>query len=201
MERFIAIGNVMPDHMFPAALKYWAAHTGRFGGSDRTNLQNLKQGGVLRATLKAPDGYKVIAADYSQIEARITATLAGQTDLMESFASGEDVYCTFGSYLYGYTVTKESHAAERKISKMALLGLQYGMGVPRFYDTLSITDNPVDHEFAARAVAAYRERYRKIKQMWYEFDDLIRAMATGKKLRYGCVVTDKDKLVISYFIG
>jgi DNA polymerase len=80
--RFIGIakrGNM------PVPLRYYAAHTGRWGGDDKLNLQNLPRSGRLKQAIIPPDGYVIINADSSQIEARTVAWLAGQTDLVEAF--------------------------------------------------------------------------------------------------------------------
>ena len=79
---------------------YYGAHPGRFSGLDKLNLQNMGRKSALRRAVIAPPGYKVVAGDLSQIEARITACLAGQMDLVELFrhydnieADDRDVYC------------------------------------------------------------------------------------------------------------
>lgn len=193
LQRFINISECM-DEWFPVSLQYWAAHTGRFGGFDKTNLQNLTRGSVLRKGLVAPEGYEVIAADYSQIEARINAALAGQWDLVEQFLLGEDVYSLFASRVYGYEVNKNDYPDERFVGKTGILGLGYQMGPNRFYDTMAQYGHPVDMDFATDVVNKYRMAYPKIKQQWYAFNDLIAAMASGVKMRYGPVTTEKDTL-------
>lgn len=124
-ERFLRMGK--GGRALPVPLKYWGAHTGRWAGSERVNFQNLQRGGVLRDCLLAPKGQVIVAADSGQIEARITAWLAGHDELIEIFASGRDVYCEFGSSVFGREITKEDKR-ERFISKSMILGLGYGMG-------------------------------------------------------------------------
>ena len=82
-ERLMKIGRV--SKALPVPLKYSGAHTHRFSGEWQINLQNLTRGGKMRKALRAPKGKVVVAVDASQIEARINATLSGQTDLMEQF--------------------------------------------------------------------------------------------------------------------
>lgn len=88
-QRFIGISERGP---MPVPLRYYAAHTGRWGGDDKLNLQNLPRGGALKYAIIPPAGYVMLDSDSSQIEARTLAWLAGQNDLVEAFEKGEDVY-------------------------------------------------------------------------------------------------------------
>lgn len=112
---FIGIGERGP---LPIMLNYYGAHTGRFSGGDKVNLQNLPSRGntTIRRALKAPEGYEIIACDSSQIEARTVAWLAGQDDLVQSFREGRDVYSEFASDVYNRTVTKADYK-ERFVGK------------------------------------------------------------------------------------
>jgi hypothetical protein len=97
-ERFIGIAKRGP---MPVPLRYYAAHTGRWGGDDKINLQNLQRVSPLKYAITAPFGYVMIDSDSSQIEARTLAWLAGQDDLVEAFERGEDVYKIMASAIYG----------------------------------------------------------------------------------------------------
>ena len=92
-ERFI---EIQKRGKLPIPLSYYAAHTGRWGGADKINLQNLPSrganGGKLKKAIKAPAGYVMIDSDSSQIEARMLAWWAEQDDLVEAFERKEDVY-------------------------------------------------------------------------------------------------------------
>jgi len=103
----------------PIMLNYYGAHTGRFSGGDKMNLQNLPRGGALRQSLRAPDGRLMIACDSSQIEARVVAWVAGQHDLLRAFAEGRDVYSEFASEVYGKKVTK-ADKLERFVGKTCI---------------------------------------------------------------------------------
>jgi len=74
-ERFIGIAN---RGALPVPLRYYAAHTGRWGGDDKVNLQNLPRASTLKYAMIAPAGYVILDSDSSQIEARTLAWLAGQ---------------------------------------------------------------------------------------------------------------------------
>ena len=86
---------------WPIMLNYYGAHTGRFSGGDKMNLQNLPRGGTLRKSLCAPKGKVLIACDSSQIEARMVAWVSDQHDLLQAFREGRDVYSEFASEVYG----------------------------------------------------------------------------------------------------
>lgn len=106
----------------PIMLNYYGAHTGRYSGGDKLNLQNLPSRGgnnTIRRTLKAPDNHKLIACDSSQIEARMVAYIAEQQDLVQAFREGRDVYCEFASDIYGREITK-ADKIERFVGKSCL---------------------------------------------------------------------------------
>lgn len=117
-ERFIGISKRGP---MPVPLRYYAAHTGRWGGDDKLNLQNLPRKSPLKYSIIAPDGYVVLDSDSSQIEARTLAWLAGQDDLVEAFDRGEDVYRIMASAIYGKPVD-EITKDERFVGKTTILG-------------------------------------------------------------------------------
>ena len=90
LSRFLAVHDASGGRL-PVPLLFFGAHTGRYSGYDKLNLQNMpaRQDASLRETVIAPDGYKVVAADLSQIEARMTAVLAGCTTMVDAFARGD----------------------------------------------------------------------------------------------------------------
>ena len=123
-ERFI---NIAKRGSLPVPLRYYAAHTGRWGGDDKLNLQNIPRKSPLKSAIVAPDGYVIVDADSSQIEARIVAWLAGQNDLVRAFEDGEDVYKIMASKIYRKPIG-EITDQERFVGKTTILGAGYGMG-------------------------------------------------------------------------
>jgi len=183
-QRMIGISERGP---LPIMLKYYAAHTGRFGGGDKMNLQNMPvRGGqnVLRRSIVAPEGKKVLACDSAQIEARLLAHVAGQHDLVEAFRQGRDVYSEFASLVYGYPVDRKANPAHEKqgfVGKTCILGLGYGMGPPKFSDTCKIQGGVTfDVHEATRIVYLYRRYYSCIPALWKEADRVLVAMAGGQ---------------------
>ncbi len=168
----------------PIMLNYYGAHTGRFSGGDKLNLQNLPSRGntTIRRALKAPAGNVLISCDSSQIEARTVAWLAGQDDLVEAFAQGRDVYSEFASEIYGRTITK-ADKIERFVGKTCVLGLGYGMGAEKFRRTLEIGQGgisvKIDINEAERIVRLYRQKNWKIVQFWQKCGNALRDMLYG----------------------
>ena len=111
-ERLLAIARCAPA--LPVPLKYSGAHTHRFSGDWKINLQNLPRGGELRKALRAPLGKRVVAVDASQIEARINASFSGQANLIEQFRGGNDVYTWFARLIYRKEIAKGSTRTLRR---------------------------------------------------------------------------------------
>ena len=185
-QRFIDSCN--PDGTFSIPLRYYAAHTGRFGGADKINLQNLPRGSKLRTALMAPQGQKLFIADLSNIEARMLAWLSKEADLLDAFATGRDVYCEFASQIYGRTITKQDKL-ERYVGKTAILGLGYGMGADKFQATLKTGSPSVElSDTAAKSIVMqYRGMYPNIPQLWSGMKDSLFQMINpqGYGLKYG----------------
>lgn len=178
-QRFIDIST---RGTLPIMLNYWGAGTGRFSGGDKINPQNLKRGGKLREAMEAPVGHKVIAADLSQIEARILALIAGQLDLVEIFATKGDPYCVMASDVYGRQITKADQS-ERFLGKTCVLGLGYYTGAAKLRETLRIGNGGisvnVSLEEAQRIVKLYRKKNDKIVGFWRTCGNALDHMVMG----------------------
>jgi DNA polymerase len=185
-ERFLSIARLPWDShepLLPVPLRYGGAHTHRLSGEWRMNLQNLPRDRTkssLRSALVAPAGFKIVSADLSQIEARIVACLAGETELIEAFRDGKDVYAMFASRLFGYPVNKKEHPNERFIGKTAILGLGYGCGANRFFQMVTAQSRQYginlkglfDADVAQTAVDYYRASYPLIAGSWNTLERL-----------------------------
>lgn len=168
----------------PVMLHYYGAHTGRYSGGDKINLQNLPRGGNLRRSIKAPAGKTIITCDLSQIEARLLAYVAGQADLVQAFAEARDVYSEFATDVYGRLITK-ADKVERFVGKTCTLGLGYMVGPTKLRKTLAIGSGGItvdvsDHE-AQRMVNIYRTKNYKIKEFWRRCDDVLGYMVAGRE--------------------
>jgi len=184
-EAFIGISE---RGALPILLNYYGAHTGRASGGDKINLQNLPRGGALRQSIQAPAGHSLVASDSSQIEARVVAWLAGETDLVQAFAEGRDIYSEFATDVYGKKVTK-ADKVERFVGKTCILGLGYGMGKDKFKTTLKIGQGgisaDVSIEEAERVVKLYRDKYPMIARLWKDGQAALEAIANDREYYLG----------------
>ena len=184
-QRFIAISK---RGLLPVPIRYYAAHTGRWGGQDKINLQNLPSRGAngkkLKNSIIAPEGHSVIDADSSQIEARVLAWLAGQNDLTEAFARGEDVYIKMAAQIYG-CAEEEVTGAQRFIGKTTILGAGYGMGAEKFGMQLKTFGHEVSPNEAKRIINIYRDANWRISQLWREAHHAVKQLAQGVSGRFG----------------
>ena len=199
IQRFIDVAARNGNRM-PVPLKYYGAHTGRWAGSDKINFQNLpsrdKKKKALKNAVVAPDGYVVINSDSSQIEARILVWLAGQTDVVQMFAEGRDVYSEFATKVYNRKISK-ADPIERFVGKTCILGLGYGTGAAKLQHTLK-TQPPgavIELDEAKRIVNIYREENDKIPDLWNECDRVLQDLIDGP------VRGERDWVKKPYYIG
>jgi DNA polymerase I-like protein with 3'-5' exonuclease and polymerase domains len=186
-QRFIDIAK---RGKLPVPIKYYAAHTGRWGGDDKINLQNLPSRGAnankLKMSITAPKGYVVIDADSSQIEARIIAWLAGQDDLVTAFGNKEDVYKIMASAIYNKPV-EDVNKEERFVGKTTILGAGYGMGAQRFQDQLKTSGVELTLDECKHIINTYRSTYSKIPDLWAQAQTCLEAIHTNKHADIGAV--------------
>lgn len=117
----------------------WFIDTLRFPA--RRSLAELLLGALmgtvsscLRGMIAAPEGEDLIAVDFSAIEARVLAWLAGEAVTLNLFAAGADVYMNEATSIFRYPVTdKKKQAYERGVGKVAILALGYQGGISAFY--------------------------------------------------------------------
>jgi DNA polymerase len=132
--------------------------------------------GMLRGFFLGP----FLVGDYAQVEARNTAWLARQIDLVDAFAAGTDPYRQMAATIYGKDASLIVKL-EREVGKRAILGCGYGMGADKFRSSLDKQYGiKVSAELAARTVSAYRRKYPRIKQLWYDLDDGFKRAIRGQ---------------------
>jgi len=168
----------------PVPLKYCGAHTGRWSGGEKINLQNLGSRGhelvnAIRGMLIADDGDELIIADSAQIEARVLPWLANQNDLVEKFANNEKIYCEFASKILGFKVRKprkdgpikaiedKMKWARNSVGKVGVLACGYGMGPERAVDYANGT---IDLETATKVVKTYRADNKRVVKFWSDIE-------------------------------
>lgn len=163
-ERLLNISKLTSGAL-PVPLNYYGAHTGRFSGSDKVNIQNLPRGGSLRKALIAPDDGYLVSCDASQIEARMLAWLTGQADLVEMFRNKVDVYRAFAAQIWRIT-PDEVDTSQRFVAKTAILGLGYGMGAKKFGMLLKQQGIDMPEWEIKGIVDMYRRTFSKIPDFW-----------------------------------
>ncbi len=147
--------------------------TGRLS-SQNPNLQNIpirtENGRRVRKAFIAPEGYKLIAADYSQIELRIMAHLSKDERLLSAFKAGEDIHRATAAEVFGVDVS-EVRDDQRRSAKAINFGLIYGMSAFGLAQQLDIGRND-----AQEYVDLYFERYPGVK----EYMDRTRQLAADQ---------------------
>ena len=137
------------------------AATGRLSSAD-PNLQNIPvrtpEGRRIRQAFVAPEGYRLLAADYSQIELRIMAHLSGDEGLLGAFARGEDIHSATAAEVFEVP-GKDVSAEQRRAAKAVNFGLIYGMSAFGLARQLEI-----DRTTAQQYVDLYFARYPGVKQ-------------------------------------
>lgn len=175
--------------------KFSGAHTHRNSGTDGINLYNLparpKKGYELikeiKTLIRAPKGCVLLTFDYAQIEARYLAYLAGQTDLVESFQEGRDVYSEAATHVFNKQTRKplpldpppivKGLTMRRNFGKQEILGCGYGMGPTTFYNRCTNSDelrSIVTPVLAEKVVKSYRKTYAMIPKFWKELENIFK---------------------------
>jgi DNA polymerase I-like protein with 3'-5' exonuclease and polymerase domains len=183
-KRFIDMADRGP---FPVPLRYYGAHSGRWSGQDKINLQNLPSRGAnakkIKQSIRAPEGYVVIDCDSAQIEARTLAWLAGQTNLIEAFANKEDVYKIMAEAIYN--IPRENiNKQQRQVGKVVILGAGYGVGHHKLQLFLKMQAGvEVELHEAKFMIDTYRASNFRIKELWYKADEALEALRVGQTFK------------------
>jgi len=147
------------------------AATGRLSSTD-PNLQNIpvrsEEGRRIRQAFIPEEGYRMVAADYSQIELRIMAHLSGDAGLLKAFAEGADIHRATAAEVFGAESTDVVTSEQRRSAKAINFGLIYGMSAFGLARQLGI-----ERRAAQTYVDLYFERYPGVR----EFMDRTRAVA------------------------
>jgi DNA polymerase-1 len=137
------------------------AVTGRLASND-PNLQNIPirtpQGRRIREAFVAPPGWRILSADYSQIELRIMAHLSGDEGLRHAFAHGQDVHRATAAEVFGRALDEVSDD-ERRTAKVINFGLIYGMSAFGLAQNLGI-----ERTTAQAYIDSYFSRYPGVKR-------------------------------------
>lgn len=151
--------------------KQTGTSTGRLSSSN-PNLQNIpirtELGRQVRRAFIAEIGWKLIAADYSQVELRVMAHISGDEGLLSAFARGEDIHASTAAAIMGVSLA-EVTPEMRRLAKAVNFGIAYGQTA---YGLANATD--LTHAEAEDFIKTYFERFPKVR----EYIDTTKALAT-----------------------
>lgn len=128
---------------------------------------------LIRTAFVAPEGKKFIVADFSAIEARVIAWMAGETWRQQVFADGKDIYCASASQMFGVPV--EKHGINRHLrqkGKIAELALGYG-GAVGALKAMGALDMGLSEEELPPLVQAWRNANPNIVNLWWAVDSAV----------------------------
>ena len=149
-SRIVEKKSLLINGKVHTSFKSHGAETGRFSSSD-PNLQNIPSSGqygkLIRNLFVAPKGYKLVVADYSQIEPRIVASFSNDPIMMDNYLNGKDIYTTIG----------DTVGLDRKAGKVLVLAMTYGVGPDKIASSLGLTV-----EAARKLLNDFTERFNDI---------------------------------------
>ena len=191
----------------PMGYKIGGAHTNRMSGGSAgsANMQNLPSGrregqsDLLRRSIIAQGNSVIVNYDASQIECRVLAYIANQTDVLVVFASGGDVYSFAASKIHGIPyqeivdgrkssdpATAHKYSMMRQYGKTATLALGYGQGAQGFQKyALVNTGINMTMDESATTVRAWRDANGFITSFWRMCDQALATMVAGGQMYFG----------------
>lgn len=169
-----------PDGTMGYGLKYMGAHTGRWSGDSKFNVQNLPRnemfGVDLRGCIVPRPGKKFIICDLAQIEPRVLAWLSGNTGLLDAIRNGYGIYeaaaKNMGLWNGSKGTLKKTDAPLYQLVKAMVLGLGYGAGAKKFaliakmQYGIDMTDSK-----SQEIVNDFRNRNQPILQLWRKLEN------------------------------
>jgi len=137
---------------------------------------------AIRGVFIPSEGATFFGGDYSAIEARVLFWLANEKRGMSMFASGADIYKDLAATIYNVPIDQVSKD-QRDMGKRGILGAGYGMGPVKFKATcMDFARVEISEELAERVIAAYRNKYPTVKQLWLAQETAARQAVETKQL-------------------
>ena len=135
---------------------------------------------LIRTAFIARDGYKFVVSDFSAIEARVLAFLAGETWRSKVFAEGKDIYCASASQMFGVPVEKHGvNSHLRQKGKIAELALGYGGSVGAL-KSMGALEMGLSEEELQPLVNSWRESNPMITAFWWDIDRAVKTTITQR---------------------
>lgn len=200
------------DHRARGTTVFFGAHTGRWAGRGiqtqnlartpdvdlhaareamRGGLSTIRDagldpaelvGGLVRTAIVPGQGCRLVAADYSSIEARVLAWMAGEVSALRTFAAGEDIYCATASQMYGVPVVKGGENGRfRALGKIAVLGCGYGAS----WRALQKMNPGLGEAELREVVSKWRASNPSIVAMWSALEAACRTALASTAAVYG----------------
>ena len=144
---------------------------------------------LIRTAFVPKEGCKFIVADFSAIEARVLAWLAGETWRMEAFKANKDIYCESATQMFGVPVEKNGINGElRKKGKVAELALGYGGSVGALTAMGALNEGLKEEELKP-LVDLWRLRNPAIVKLWWDIDkEILTCLRTRSVRKYRCLI-------------
>lgn len=127
----------------------------------------------MRGFIRAPAGYELAVVDYTAIEARILAWVAGEETILAAYRKGLDVYKVMAVTLFRLKDVSEVSDEQRRIAKNLVLGCGYQLGGVKFVDYCANAGVIITEEFAKSAVTTYRKGVPAIVASWKTVENLV----------------------------
>lgn len=173
--RIIQLQNLPQNHMNDLAEARELVRTGDYDSLEMLYddiPDTLSQ--LIRTAFIAKPGYKFYVADFSAIEARVIAHLAGEAWRLETFKAGGDIYCASASKMFHVPVEKHGiNGHLRQKGKIAELALGYGGSVGAL-KAMGALEMGIPEEELQPLVTAWREANPNIVSLWWDFDNAIK---------------------------
>jgi hypothetical protein len=187
-------GRIKPDGTMSYGLKYMGAHTGRWSGDSKFNVQNLPRnemfGVDLRGCIVPRPGKKFVICDLAQIEPRVLAWLSGNEGLLDAIRNGYGIYEAAAKNMSLWNgpkgTLKKTDAPLYQLVKAMVLGLGYGAGAKKFaliakmqygIDITETKSNMIVNDF--------RTRNQPILDLWRKLEGDFQRAKADKQLEVG----------------
>lgn len=168
------------------------APTGRFSCSN-PNLQQIPHGEEYRRAFTAPEGKKLVVADYSQIELRILADFSNDENFINAFISGADFHAQAAAQVFNVK-PEDVTADQRTFAKRLNFGVVYGIGASRFAMMTGVSQTEAEN-IMRRYFATYRKLDGWLREAGQKaLKDRISRTASGRMYRFRFDETDRGQV-------